>query len=422
MNTNTIQRLAPRPYEDASPIGMPLGGSIQSYVSSLSSSAMWITPQVARESPTVYACVRLISKSIARMPKRVRMISGNAPVVMADHILAWMLNVQPNAHMTGMVFWELMLRDALLFGNGFAFIHRAKNERPVALGYLRPDLMFVSRDEDNCPTYTYHAGTGGARTIEAYDIFHLKGPSNDGLLGEPPIFMQREIIALELLATRYAGSFFRNGARPSGVVKFPYQLTKDAIEKLRDLWYADHGGAENAHRVAILDNGADFVPIVADNERAQLVELRAFCRQQIAAMYGVPPHMIGDSEKQSYASAEQADLEFVKHCLGDWAARFESECRSKLFFMREPYDVQVDFDDLLRGDLKSRADAYRLLTTAGVLSVNDCRSRESLPPIDGGEVSRVPINTKRIDTPDADPNAMKALPPGTKDKDDDDDV
>ena len=392
---------------DRSPIGQPPGGA-QAYISTYADTGRSITPEAAREAPTVYACTRLISQSVARMEWRVMRREGGIPVPAREHPLYRLLNIEPNPYMGAMVWRESMLLDCLLYGNAYAVIERDAVGRVVGLHKLRADSVEVSRGPDGMPVYSYTSSRWGiAKSTEqvwqAYDIFHLRAPSLDGLLGETPIYLVRNIIGVELEAEKFVASFFRNGARPAGLIKVTGTLTEEALKRLRQSWQSITGGAENAGRVAILESGYSWEKVSVDPEEAKLVELRSFCRSQIAAAFNVPVHMVGDATKTSYASAEQADAEFVKHCLANWASRFEEECARKLVREGEPIETHISFDALLRGDLASRFAAYSTALNNGFLTINEVRERENYAPIDGGDVARAPVNLAIVD-----PNAGKA--------------
>lgn len=208
----------------------------------------------------------------------------------------------------------------------------------------------------------------------------------------------RNIIGVELEAETFVASFFKNGARPAGIIKVAGTVTEEALKRLRQSWQAITGGAENAGRVAILESGYSWEKVSVDPEEAKLVELRAYCRSQIAAAFNVPVHMVGDATKTSYASAEQADGEYVKHCLGNWASRFEEECARKLIRPSEGIHTHISFDALLRGDLQTRFAAYSVALNNGFLTINEVRERENYAPIDGGDVARAPVNLAVVDS------------------------
>ena len=219
-----LRRPAPvleeRAVVDRTPIGMPPGGA-QAYISNYADTGRSITPEQARESPTVYACIRLISSNVSRMEWRVsRRIDGYSTPD-KEHPLYRLLNIEPNPLMGGMIWRESMLLDALLYGNAYAYIERDGMGNVIGLHKLRADAVEVSRGQDGFPIYTVMNSFNNrlGTVYQGFDIFHLRAPSLDGLLGETPIYLVRNIIGVELEAEKFVASFFRNGARPAGIIK-----------------------------------------------------------------------------------------------------------------------------------------------------------------------------------------------------------
>lgn len=389
-------------FEDTVPIGQPTSGSVQSYVQSYSYTGETITPSRALEAPTVFACVRLIASSISRLDWQVLRETPEGKVADSEHPLYNLLNYEASDDIGAIQWREMALTSALLTGNFFAYIHRDKAGRPVALEPLRSDYVAMYRDGDNQPYYQVWTGkyTGKneekqMRRFRGYDMFHLVGPTTfEAMLGVPFIHQMRDLIGLELEVTEYVTRFFAQGAVPGGVLKMPGRLSPEASKRLRDAWQAAHGGASRAGRVAVLEDGLTYEPITATARDNELIEMRKYCRQQIAAALGVPAHKVGDTESQSYSSNEQGDAEFVKHTLAGWAARLEQEASRKLIQRGERYCTRINFDSLLRADMSTRYAAYAVAVTNGILTPNEIRAREGLPAVDGGDTIRLPMNTE----------------------------
>ena len=403
-------------FEDTVPIGQSTSGSVQSYVQSYSYTGEAITPSRALESPSVYACVRLIASSIARLDWEVLRETANGKVAEPEHPLHNLLNYEVSDDVGAIQFREKLISDCLLTGNAFAYIHRDPAGRPVALEALRPDYVAMYRDGENQPYYQVWTGryTGNnaekaMRRFRAYDMFHLVGPTTfDGLLGVPPIHLMRDVIALELEITEFVTRFVANNAVPAGTLRMPGRLSPEASKRLREAWQAAHGGASRAGRVAVLEDGLEYKPISNTMKDNDLIEMRRWCMRQIASIMQVPSHKIGDTEAGSYNSTEQADTEFVKHTLASWASRLEQEASRKLIVRGEPYCTRVNFDSLLRADMSTRFGAYAIGITNGVLTVNEARAREGLKAVDGGDQIRVPLNTE---APGAQQPAAPSVPP-----------
>jgi HK97 family phage portal protein len=401
-------------FEDNQPIGQPIGGGIQSYVNSWAWTGKTISPDNAMESPTVYACVRLISQTLARMPWQVLRQSENGLSNDVTHPVYSLLNGEANEDMTSFVFREAQISDCLLYGNSFGFISRNPAGTPVAIERLRPDLVYLMRDAQNQPFYKYWSGKADdkapeeikQRTFRPYDILHIVGPSADGLLGEPAIHRMRDLIGMEMELQEWTSRFLAGNCRPAGVLSMPGRLSAEGANRLREAFNRVHSGAQGAGKIAILEEGLKFEAISTNAKDSDLDSMKKFVRQQIAAAFNVPSHRVGDNDGVSYSSAEQANAVFVQSTLAGWAARLEQEVNRKLLKRGDDVTTRISFDDLLRGDMSTRFSAYAVAVTNGILTPNEIREREGLPAVEGGESIRLPLNTS---TPTAAASATPVL-------------
>jgi len=400
--TRALGKAPPRSmFEDTTPIGQPISGGIQSYVSSWAWTGKTISPDNAMEAPTVYACVRLISQTLARMPWQVLRNSADGASNDVTNPLYSILNYEVNEDMSAFTFREAQISDCLLYGNSFAFIMRNPAGTPIGMERLRPDLMYMMRDAANQPYYQYWTGKADEKASEEikqrkfrpYDILHVVGPSADGLLGEAPIHRMRDLIGLEIELAEWTSRFLSNNCRPAGVLSMPGRLSAEGANRLREAFSRVHSGAKNAGRIAILEEGLKFDAISTNAKDSDLDSMKKFCRQQIAAAFNVPSHRVGDNDGVSYSSAEQANAVFVQSTLAGWAARLEQEVNRKLIKRGDDVTTRISFDDLLRGDMSTRFSAYAVAVTNGILTPNEIRAREGLPAVDGGESIRLPLNT-----------------------------
>lgn len=400
--TRALGKTPPRSlFEDTTPIGQPIGGGIQSYVSSWAWTGKTISPDNAMESPTVYACVRLISQTLARMPWQVLRNSADGASNDVTHPVYQLLNGEANEDMTSFVFREAQISDCLLYGNSFAYISRSASGLPIGLERLRPDLVYMLRDAANQPFYQYWTGKADEKASEEikqrkfrpYDMLHVVGPSADGLLGEAPIHRMRDLIGMELELQEFTSRFFSQNCRPAGVLSMPGRLSAEGANRLREAFNRVHSGAQGAGKIAILEEGLKFEAISTNAKDSDLDSMKKFCRQQIAAAFNVPSHRVGDNDGVSYSSAEQANAVFVQSTLAGWAARLEQEVNRKLLKRGDDVTTRISFDDLLRGDMSTRFSAYAVAVTNGILTPNEIRAREGLPAVEGGESIRLPLNT-----------------------------
>lgn len=404
--------------EDVTPLGAPPGPAQGMFLLS-TDTGRTITPQEARQAPTVLSCRTLIAGSLSRMEWRVLALSGRNREPRTDHALYRLLNHRPNRHQSAQQFREALAYDALDYANAYAYIER-RGVKPVALHKLRPDRITVTRHpETGDLIYLYLGSAGEQEPIPAWNMLHVRAHAQDGLLGDSMPILMRNAIAIELDAQRFVASFFRRGARPSGILTYPGKLGDQERKNLRESWSGE-AGAANAHGTPLLEGGIKWEKTATDPNEAQLLEARAFARQVICGFYGVPPHMVGDTEKQSYASAEEAAQQFVDFTLAVWAARFEGEVALKLIDERESIETEINFERLLKGDMLSRLRAYSLGVANGIYSRNECRAKEGMSPVDGGDRILVPLNMAVLDadaTKDGTPGPLVigvGSPPGAQ--------
>lgn len=297
--------------------------------------------------------------------------------------------------MTSFVFRETLMTHLLLWGNAYAQIIRNGKGEIIGLYPSMPNRMTVDRDAFGKICYRYqmqdsdpNTGKTGNVTLRPSDVLHIPGLGFDGLVGYSPIAMAKNAIGLSIATEEYGAKFFANGATPGGILEFPGTVKNP--EAIRDSWNKGFSGT-NAHKVAILEEGMKYTPISISPEQAQFLETRKFQINEIARIFRVPPHMVGDLEKSSFSNIEQQSLEFVKYTLEPWIIRWEQSLNKVLLTENEKTDYFVKFnvDGLLRGDYQSRMNGYATARQNGWMSANDIRELENLdriPTEEGGDL------------------------------------
>lgn len=356
----------------------------------------WVNEQTALQISTVWACVRVISETLAALPwhvyKRETDRQGRALRTRVDNDVAWLLANRPNPEMSSLAFREMLLAHALTWGNGFAEIERTPDGRVSALWPLTPDRVQVERTSLGGLTYRVSNGTLPDTFLDPADVFHVHGLGWDGITGYSPIRMAARAMGLSLALEKFGSKLFSNGAHPGAVLEHPGQLSTEAHKNLQESVAAQISG-ENALKPFILEEGMKWRPMTIPPEEAQFLESRKFQVAEICRWYRVPPHMVGDLERATFSNIEHQQIEFVQHTIMPWARRLECEADSKLFRRGIIYS-KVELNGLLRGDTRSRFEAYR---TAPHLTVNDIRDLEDMNPIDGGDDILAQINLAPLD-------------------------
>jgi HK97 family phage portal protein len=363
-----------------------------------------VTPSTALTSTAVYACVSLIAETIAALPLLTyRRIDGGkerAP----EHRLYSILHDAPNPEMTAYEYWECQVGHLCLWGNSYSEIERS--DRGIrGLWPLRPDRMTLGRDANNELYYSYRLPNGQDKPYSKDQIMHLRGLSSNGIVGYSPIVMAREAIELEQSTRRFGTRFFSAGSRPGGVLQAPrdLKLSKEAVARLKGDWEAMHRGLDNAHRVAILEEGITWQAIGIPPNDAQFLETRRFQLGEVARIYRIPPHMIGDVEKSTSwgTGIEQQMIGFLTFTLLPWLTRIEKRVLQDLFTSaeRKTYFAEHLVDALLRGDAQQRAAALQILRQNAVINADEWRAIENMNPLpDGqGQVYWMPANMQPAD-------------------------
>ena len=356
-----------------------------------------VTVDRAMQLSAVSACVRLLAESIASLPLNVyRRLDGGRRQRVVDVPEFRLLHDQPNELMTSFVWRETSSAHLLLWGNAYSLIVRGDGGSPTALLPILPQHVRVLKQPDGELAYQIN-GHGINRLINQADMLHVPGLSYDGLIGMSPIRYAAQSIGLGLAAEGYGAGFFGNSSIPSGFITTKAVLKPDQARDLGRRWQENYGG-NRSQGTAVLDNDAKFERVTIPPEEAQFIETRKFQLADIARWYRVPPHMIGDLERATFANIEHQGLQFVTHTLRPWLVRFEQEITRKLFPPMSdgtPSELYVEFnvDGLLRGDIKSRYEAYAIGRQWGWLSTNDIRSRENLEPVADGDADFLqPLN------------------------------
>ena len=359
-----------------------------------------VNERTAMQTSAVYACVRILAESVAGLPLHVYERTANgSKSTKPSHPLYRLLHDEPNREMTSFVFRETLMSHLLLWGNAYAQIIRDGRGFPIALYPLLPDRMAVDRNESGELVYTYQSDKGQVK-LRRENALHIPGLGFDGLIGYSPIAMAKNAVGLALATEDYGAAFFANGANPGGVLEHPGVIKPEQADRLRESWQSQFGGA-NAHKVAVLEEGLKFHQMSIPPEQAQFLETRKFQINEIARIFRVPPHMVGDLEKSSFSNIEQQSLEFVKYTLDPWVVRWEQSLQQALILPSEKATIFIKFnlDGLLRGDYQSRMQGYSTGIQNGFMSVNDVRGLEDMNLLtaeEGGDLHFVNGNMVKL--------------------------
>lgn len=378
--------------------------------SHIAESGVTVTEFTALNNSAVWSAVRVISEGVASLPLILYRKDGDGRRRAKDHPLYHVLQDMPSEDVPALAFREAMMAHALLWGNAYAEVERNLSGNVTSLHILRPDWMRPRRDDAGNLVYEYRHPSQGVSEHYPRDIFHLRGLGFDGLLGYSVVKVAKESLGLGQAAERFGAKLFGSGARPSGVLEHPGTLSDDAARRLKNDFERSHASIENAHRIAVLEEGMKWTPLSIPPEEAQFLQTREFQIAEIARWFNLPLSKLRVAGS-SYASLEAENLVFLTETLRPWLIRWEQEIWAKLLqpWERDCYHAEHHVDALLRADQASRYNAYAVGRNWGWLSVNQIRAMEGMDPIAGGDEYLQPLNMQPIQAP-AGPSAPSSTP------------
>lgn len=358
-----------------------------------------VTDQTTLALSAVWACTNLVVGTIASLPLMVYEERRGERVVARTHPLYRLLHDSPNFDQTAMDFWEFIGASVELWGNAYALVERT-GSRVTALVPVRPDLVAVRRLPGGALEYQW---TDEGRTYKRLDtdVLHVRGFGGSPLGGMSTLHFGRQTFGLARAVDRSAGAMFRNGMRPSGQITFPEWLSPDNRDRARALIDRDFAGAMNAGRPFLAEGGMKWEAITINPEDAQMLESRRFSVEEICRFFGVPPHMIGHTEKSTSwgTGLEQQVIGFQKFTLRRRMKRIEQAISKQLLTPQERargVTIEFNLEGLLRGDSTGRAGFYQTMTQIGAMTINEVRALENLAPVAGGDVPRMQTQNQPI--------------------------
>lgn len=357
-----------------------------------------VTRDSAMKVAAVYACTRLLCGSIGTLPAHIYERSGKEKNVFSAHPYYRTLHDAPNPMLTAVIYWETVVNHILLEGNHYSLIGRNRNGDMLSLTPLNPAR--VEPDEVNGRLqYAVVFDNGTQAVYDQDDILHIPNIGWNGKKGLSTLrSAMLNAVGGALAADKYSATFFANDATPRGYIKFDQPLKEDQAKIIRNYWFEHHQNPDKRHLPAFIPQGGEFKEITMSAEDTQLLETRAFQVADIARIFGVPPHMIGHLEKSSSwgTGIEQQSMAFTIYTLRPLLARIEQEVNRKII-RSDKYFFRFNIDGLLRGDIKTRYEAYQKALGGnqmpGFMTINEVRELEDRPPVAGGEAIYKPVTS-----------------------------
>jgi HK97 family phage portal protein len=365
----------------------------------VAASGALVTADSAMRISAVFACVKVLAESVAMLPLVVYDKDMGRETPAANHPLHRLLARAPNEWQTSFQFRLMMMYHLALRGNAFAFKDMNYAGIITRLIPFHPDRVRVYRLPGVAGPLVYEVRDPWTSELTRYNqdqILHLRGLTSDGVIGLSPIAAQRETLGGALGAQDYANRMWANDAKPAGVITAPGKVSEQAAKNIKQSWQTLFSGP-NIHKTAVLEEGMKYERIQLSQGDVQWLDTRKFQVNDIARIFRVPPHMIGDLTRSTNNNIEHQGIEFVTQALMPWIENWEQQICHDLMTPdeQEQYGVSFIEDALLRGDQKSRFDAYAVARQWGWMSANEIRRKERMQPLDaddGGDDYLRPMN------------------------------
>tara|TARA_R100000781_G_scaffold26759_2_gene19855 strand:- start:9583 stop:10809 length:1227 start_codon:yes stop_codon:yes gene_type:complete len=352
------------------------------------STAMGFTP--------VFNAVRLLSESISQIPLEVcRKTSDGDITILNNHSLSRILTLNPNPQQTKVSFFSKVIVDLCLDGNSYVYIERNGSGVPINLYCMNADHIDMTINEKD----VFYHNTDSGKVYSSDEILHFKTLSTNGYYGISPIQQCKNAIGWGLAVETYGNTFFKNGAKLSGVLSTDRQMSELSIERLKTSFQEQYASLNDANKTLILEEGLKFQQVSISNEQAQFLASRDMAIQEVARVYNIPPHMLKDLSKSSFNNIEQQSTEFVRYTIQPYLSILESEMDLKLFKQNEQGVVFTNFNvnGLLRGSPNDRASFYEKMVNIGAMTVNEVRERENMNRVDSGDELYMPKSMETLE-------------------------
>lgn len=360
-------------------------------------SGVSVTTANAMRCPAVFGAVRVLAESVASLPVHVyRKTPDGGRERASDHPLEAILSDAANPWTPASEFRLLMETAHALDGNAYAYVNRDRDGRVVELIQLETSAVSVARNSKTLePVYRVTDSENQQREYSRSEILHIRGIGTSLLKGDSPVAMGREAIGLSMTLEQHAGGLFGRGARVSGILKAKRQLNDQVLSRLRASWDRMYSGGTNGGKTCILEDEMDFQQLQLSSVDAQFLEMRKFQLQEVARIWRVPLHLMGDLDRATFNNTEQMGAQFLSYCLLPILRLWQDAIRITCLSPEERREYFVEFlvDDLARADLAARFASYSQAINAGILNPNEIRAMENRGPYKGGETYMRPVNT-----------------------------
>lgn len=359
-----------------------------------------VTPDMGMRLSAVYACIYVLSSSLAQLPLAVLRKKDGQIELGTDHAAHYMLHDSPNDWQTSYKWRETAMTHVLGWGNSYSRIVRARNGEIQSIERLKPWKTALVKAPTGRWIYSSIDGDGTAMPIYPEEMLHIRALGKDGRLGISPIMQHAESIGLGLAAQRYGKQFFDGGGRPTGLLSTKGDISENAWTRLKSFWRQALPKLRSSdNKTLLLPAELEYRSLSIEPEAAQFIETRKLSRSEIAAIYNLPAHMINDLDRATFSNISEQAIQFVRHTMMPWVQNWEQELNSRIFTRAERlagYYVKFNLGGLLRGTPKERAEFYHYGITDGWMTRNEVRLFEDLNPINGLDEMLISVNARPL--------------------------
>lgn len=358
------------------------------------SGEVYVSPETSMKLAAVYACIYVLSSTVAQMPLHVMRKTGQKVEPGRDHPVFYLLHDEPNVWQTSYKWRELKERHILGWGNGYSRIIRTRRGEVSSIDACMPwETTLINTGG----RYTYGVyNEEGSFAVNPHDMIHIRALGNNQKTGLSPILQHAETIGMGMSGQQYTSNFFGGNARPAGIVSVKTVLNNDSWDRLKSMWQkATRALRSQENKTLLLPADLDYQALTVSPVDAQLIDMMKLNRSQIAGIFNVPAHMINDLEKATFSNITQQSIQFVRHTVMPWIVNWEQELNRRLFTTAERaagYYVRFNLAGLLRGTPQERAQFYHFAITDGWMSRNEARAFEDMNPVEGLDEMLVSVN------------------------------
>jgi HK97 family phage portal protein len=342
----------------------------------------------------------VISESLAMLPAHVYSGTETSSQKLPNHSLWPVVHDKPNAEMGPMTFRDTLQMHACVWGNGYAQIIRSRATDAVGeMNPWLPEQVRRDRDRSGRGVYIWKDGNSAEQTFNVRDVFHVRGPSYDGITGYSVACLAAESIGLSMAAEQFAAQFYGTGGRVPGYLTNPGRFrTQAEFDEFRAKWEEVYGGTSGWHKTTILESGMDWKPLGVKPEEMQFIETRGWMVSELCRWMRVQPHLVADLSRATNNNIEHQSIEFVNYTLAPWKGRWEEQYNIKCIPQSEfgKVFVRIDTSQLMRGDFAARMAGYASALQNGIASINEVRALEFLNPIPGGDALHIQLNQQTV--------------------------